>query len=386
MKKIFTLCCCFFIVTIGSTQTIPVSFAKTATSPRDTAVRTLLRKDLSRFLSHSGNETNPFIAPECKLETFILLDEMKDLRYSKQYKDSLFYDCEILNYIKVSDSNSIVQVAFTGAMQDTVLLRAMFTVYAIRHETSFQFYAPLKDQTVYWNKTTLSNVTVYHKRKLNKKNAQKYFNTIERYDAKLSAPKVAVSYYCCDHFTEALKLTGTDYKSDYNGYARNSMHANSKDHQLVVSGLYSSDFTSFDPHDLWHARLHNVLSTTLINRPVDEGTAYLYGGSWGLTWEDILQRFKTFAAVNPNADWYTLYNESQNFDSTFAYPLNVDFAINALLVKKIEQEKGFPAVIELLSCGNKQKDNQNYFTALEKITGIQPATFNASVWELIHSN
>ena len=58
----------------------------------------------------------------------------------------------------------------------------------------------------------------------------------------------------------------------------------------------------------------------------------------------------------------------------------------ALLAKKIEQEKGFPAVLELLSCGKKQKDNENYFAALEHLTGISKATFNSNVWDLIKAN
>lgn len=369
-----------------SAQTVAVHFAKTTTSPRDTTLRTTLQTSLSGFLTYTDHQTNPFIAAECMMETSILLDEMKDLQVNAKLKDSLFYKCEILNYIKLTDSNSIVQVSFVGSTHDTVMVRALFTLYAIRHDTAFRFYSPLKDQTKYWYSTKMDNVTIYYKKDFNKKNARKYFQTIAKFDAKLKAPKVPTSFYCCDHFTEALKLTGTDYKSDYNGYARNILYAKTKTRHLVVSGLYASNFADFDPHDLWHSRLHNVLSTTIINRPVDEGTAYLYGGSWGLTWEDILQRFKTFATANPNADWYTLYNESKNFDEKFKYPLNVDFAINALIVKKIDQEKGFQSVIELLSCGNKQKDNQNYFMALEKITGIQQANFNATVWELIRSN
>lgn len=385
MKTLATIFFCS-LSSLLSAQTVAVHFAKAATSPRDTVLRKALQNDLSGLLSFANNETNPFIASECMMETSILLDEMKDLQKSAKYNDSLFYKCEILNYIKLTDSNSIVQVSFVGSSHDTIMVRALFTLYAFRKETSFKFYSPLKDQTKYWYSTQMDNITLYYKKDFNKKNAQKYFQTIAKYDAKLKAPKLPTTFYCCDHFTEALKLTGTDYKSDYNGYARNSLYAKTKKQHLVVSGLYASNFADFDPHDLWHSRLHNVLSTTIINRPVDEGTAYLYGGSWGLTWEDILQRFKTFAAANPNADWYTLYNESKNFDEKFKYPLNVDFAINALIVKKIEQEKGFQSVIELLSCGNKQKDNQNYFTALEKIAGIPQANFNAAVWELIRNN
>lgn len=79
----------------------------------------------------------------------------------------------------------------------------------------------------------------------------------------------------------------------------------------------------------------------------------------------------------------TLYNESKNFDPAAKYPLNVDYAINALFIEKIEKEKGFYFVIQLISCGKYQKNNLNYFTELEKITGITRGKFNENVQKLI---
>ncbi|HNO70642.1 MAG TPA: hypothetical protein PKO16_02600, partial [Bacteroidia bacterium] len=134
-----------------------------------------------------------------------------------------------------------------------------------------------------------------------------------------------------------------------------------------------------------HERLHNVLSTNIINKPVDEGTAYLYGGSWGLSWKEILEKFKVYANANKNADWFVLYNESKNFEEQGKPPLNIDYVINALLVQKIDKEKGFLSVMELLSCGKKEKGNENYFKALETITGINKTNFNENVWTLIKS-
>ena len=355
-------------------------------SPRDTATRNKLLSSLNELLTYSGSEPNPYVVNEYALETSILIDELKEIGYSAKYHDSSFYSCRVSNYNKLSDSTGIVQLSFIGTTHDTTLLRALVILNVRQTEKQFLFYVPLKEHTQIWHKTQLDNVTIYYKNNLNKKNAKKYFETIAQYDAKLNAPKVKVTYYCCDHFTEALQLTGIAYKADYAGYVRNSLTAKNNKHHLVVNGAYTSRFNPFDPHDLWHARLHNVVSTTSINRPVDEGTAYLYGGSWGLNWTEILKRFKEYATAHPDADWLVLYNESKNFDPHSKFPLNVDFAINALLVQKIETTRGFPAVLELVCCGKKQENNSNYFAALEKITGIQQAQFNAAVWELIRSN
>jgi len=143
---------------------------------------------------------------------------------------------------------------------------------------------------------------------------------------------------------------------------------------------------NFDPHDLWHERLHGVFSTTVINRPVDEGCAYLYGGSWGISWGEILRRFKVKLAANSKADWLSLYESFYNFGDSQEKHLIASYVINALLVQKIEREKGFAGVMELLSCGKYKKGNENYFKALDKIAGVNRSNFNDEVWKLVKAN
>ena len=58
--------------------------------------------------------------------------------------------------------------------------------------------------------------------------------------------------------------------------------------------------------------------------------------------------------------------------------------MNALLVQKIEKEKGFAGVWELLNVGPFEKANDKYYQTLEKLTGITKANYNEKVWELIN--
>jgi hypothetical protein len=62
-----------------------------------------------------------------------------------------------------------------------------------------------------------------------------------------------------------------------------------------------------------------------------------------------------------------------------------EYVINALIVQKIEKEKGFQSVIEFVSCGKYNKENDKYFQALEKLSGINKTNFNQKVWELINN-
>lgn len=61
----------------------------------------------------------------------------------------------------------------------------------------------------------------------------------------------------------------------------------------------------------------------------------------------------------------------------------IAYVLNALIAQKLEKEKGFAAVKQLLACGQRQKGDDNYFAALEKVSGISKADFNTEMWKLV---
>jgi len=353
--------------------------------PKDSVIKNQLIADLKGFLDkkEQPNHENTFVLKKYLPETSLLLDEFKEIEKSKGHPSTDFYKANLINVRRMNDSTYKIQLAYLGVKDSTSSLRAVFSILARSIDHRFYFFSPLKEDTKTWNSQRFGNMTLYYPNKLNVKAAKKFINMIETYDRKLNAPPMPSEFYCCANFDEVLGLAGVDYKSDYNGRNFGSLTAKENGMSLIVNGEFTPEFSEFDPHDLWHSRLHIVLSPSVINRPVDEGTAYLYGGSWGLTWSQILERFRNYAAKNPGADWLAQYNESKIFDEAGRYPLNVDFVINALIIRQLEKEKGFDKVMELLSCGKKQKDNANYFLALEKITGIKKDNFNTAVQGMI---
>ena len=374
------------LLLFGQTNSLIVS--NSINLPKDSVTQILLITSLNGFLSQKEKpaKENTYVLKTNLLETSVLLDEMKNLERSDTLKDTNFYKCYLTNVIQLNDNDYLIQYSYIGINESTSILRASFNISAKKDVNQFYFFSPLKQNSISWKTKILGNTKFYFKDTFNSSNAEAYLKKITEYDKKLNAPNQPVEFYCCDNFHEVLQIVGVDYKSDYNGYPHNTITASENDTDLIVNGTLTSDFTKFDPHDLWHERLHKMLSIDLINRPVDEGCAYLYGGSWGFSWNQILEKFKTYAAANQSVDWLAMYNESKNFDGKATYPLRVDFAINALLVQKIEKEKGFSAVMELLSCGKKEKENENYFKALEKITGISKSNFNSTVLTLIKEN
>ncbi|HTE01666.1 MAG TPA: hypothetical protein VK668_20400 [Mucilaginibacter sp.] len=351
--------------------------------PQDTAISSQLIRSLNGFLSQKEkpNKENSFVLKDDLLETSALLDEIKGVEQNAKLKDKDFYKSYLSNVVKLDETHFMVQLSYIGMADSSPLLRASFKLLAKREGTQFYFYSPLKQNTIGWKTKKLNNIIYRYKDTLNAADAKAYQTAVNYYDKKLKAPNFPVEFYYCDDFPEVLQVLGVEYKADYNGAKSNVLTAHENNVNLTING-WNSNLHRFDPHDLWHERLRAVMSSDVINRPVDEGCAYLYGGSWGYSWTEVLTKFKKYAADNSNADWLNLYIEVKNFEGG-EKPLKVPYMLNALIAQKIEKEKGFAAVMELLRCGKKEQGDENYFKALEKITGISKGDFNAKMRELI---
>ena len=303
------------------------SFHLASPCPKDSATQSQLLAALNGFLSQKDKpaKENTYVLKAHLLETSALLDEMKHVEENNELKQPAFYKCYLTNVMPLNENDYLIQCSYIGINETTPVLRASFTMVATKDANQFHFSSPLKQNSLSWKVETVGNTTFHFKNSFNSANAKAYLEKIAEYDKKLNAPNQPTEFYCCDNFHEVLQLVGVDYKADYNGYSHNALSAFENDTNLVVDGTLTSDFTKFDPHDLWHDRLHKVLSPDIINRPVDEGCAYLYGGSWGLSWKEILEKFKAYAAANENADWLALYNESRNFDEKADPPIESRF-------------------------------------------------------------
>ncbi|WP_118950965.1 hypothetical protein [Taibaiella helva] len=348
----------------------------------DSNARELLYRSLDGFLQQKegDNARNTYIWQPELAATSLLLDEMKGIGYHNSLKVQDFYKAKLTNVVALNDHEYLLQLAYEAVVDDQAVQRAAFRLIARKQRDGYLFYAPLRRHTLGWKQHREQGVLFYYKDTINLAKARAYSDYNDRYLGKLSKPQ-QTTLYCCDDFPEALQLCGVDYKAAYNGYRRNTLSTFEQGQNLMLNGTLTSDFNTFDPHDMWHDKLRTVLPAAKINRAVDEGCAYLYGGSWGLSWDSVKYLFKAYVRAHPQADWLQLYLNSSDFRSGNE-PLKVAYFINALIVQQIEQERGFPAVMKLLSCG-KREDDDNYFAALEPLTGISKRNFNSRIGELI---
>lgn len=354
--------------------------------PKDTIVSNHLIKSLNDFLGlkENPNKENTFVLKEDLLETSLLLDEIKGIEKSGKYNDDNFYKGYLTNVTQLDIANFLIQFSYIGVNESTPILVGSFEILAKQKDNKFYFLSPLKRNTISWQSKKIGNCTFHFKNTLNTKTATEYSKRVVDLDERLKSLKSNMEWYGCNDLGEVLQTIGVKYKLAYNGRPLGTFNANENNTILLVSGENNLSFNSFDPHDLFHDRVRNSMPKTKINPTMVCGYAYVYGGSWGMSWEEILKKFKGKMTSNKNTDWLKLYSEGYNFGDSQEKHLYVTQLINALIAKKVEKEKGFSSVIELLA--SKNKDTEGFFITLEKVTGINKTNFNESVWKLINES
>ena len=354
--------------------------------PKDSITSKKLTTSLNNFLisAQKSNEENKFVFEGQKIETFIQLDEIKGIEKNEQYKDEFFYKPYLTNVVLQKDNNYLIQVSYIGIAANTALLRASFEFIAYNANNSFTFSSPLLQNTKNWKVQKVGNNIFHYQNSINKNKLKEFNKLASTFDLKLQLMNKITDYYCCENIIEMQKLIGVNYKSDYNGRTESVWSSSFIDRTLIILGNNNSNFNEFDPHDLFHDRLSLVIPRNKVNKSVDEGCAYLYGGSWGFSWSEIFKSFKEQIVNNKNTNWIDI-KETPKMFMTGNYPNSADNIVNALLVKKIEKEKGFKGVWELLNVGPFKKGNEKYYNTLEKLTGITKFNYNEKINELIIS-
>ena len=373
----------FIIITIIGHAQSKLIISDQIRLPKDSIESLQLISDLNNFIisTQKDNKTNKYVLPKESVETFILIDEFKKIENSNG--DETFFKPYLNNITAIENGKYLIQISHIGIRDNTPHLRSVFNLIAHKNNDTFLFSSPLINNTTNWKTITIENFTFNYKNKINHENITNYVNLSKEFDKKLNSKGKKTKFYFAKNRTELLKLIGVDYKIDYNGYPLGVFSAINGNEKLVVFGNKNEHFENFDPHDLWHDRLSLVISRRKVNKPVDEACAYLYGGSWGISWQDIFTRFIEKVAIDKNADWKYFKENNANFGENKSKRLMVDYVITALIVQKIEKEKGFAGVWELLNSGKYEKGNENYYTTLEKVIGISKENYNQEVWKLI---
>lgn len=382
MKLIYTLVLLTSLLYTNAQTTLRLN--SNIVLPKDSIESKALITSLNNFLisARKSNQENKFVFESEKIETLILLDELNGIERSEKFQDIFFYKPYLTNAVLLNDSSYNVKVSYIGINDNEALLRANFEFIAHKTRNSFTFSSPLLLNTRNWKTKKTGNNIFHYQNTINLKKVNEFNELTSIYDEKLKSINKRVDYYCCENIIELQKLIGVEYKLDYNGRTQGIWSSKLENRKLVILGNDNANFNEFDPHDLWHDRLSLVIPRKEVNRAIDEGCAYLFGGSWGLTWKEIFDAFNEQIASEENTNWIEI-KETPIYFKTSGFSNSADYIINALLVQKIEKEQGFSGVWEFLRVGPSEKGNIRYYEILKKLTGISKATYNKEVWKLI---
>ncbi len=352
--------------------------------PKDSIETKVLISAINKFLfaADKPNEENQMLLEEQKLETFILLDEFKGITKSEKYQDDYFYKPYLTNIVALNANEYRVQVSYIGIQDQNPLLRASFEFIAYRINDVFLFSSPLIENTKHWSTEKRKNYTFHYQGNINKENVNSFESLANTFDKKLKSSNKQTEFYCLDNLLDLQKLTGVNYKMDYNGRTESVWSTQRNNKSIILLGNRNANFDIMDPHDLWHDRLSLVIPRGKVSKSVDEGIAYIYAGSWGLTWKEIFKEFIIQVASDKSTNWMDAKEERINF-KTNGFNNSADYIVNALIVQKIETEKGFDEVWQLLNVGPFEIGNEKYYAMLEKLTGITKENYNEAVWKLI---
>ena len=379
-----------FIVSCSYSQT-KILIAPTLAHQKDSILINLVIPSLTTYLDkvEGDNNLNEYISPKYKAQNYVLTDQLKGMQISYRFKNDHFYKPTLVNAIPQKDKSYHLQLAYQGVNDSTSIVIGLFNLIAEKSaDNRYVFSTPLLTNTINWKTKTVGITTYHYKDELDAGKALEYNTRVEMFDKKLNNQNQSIHYYLCQDAHEVFSIVGIQFKSQYNGQNTFSIGSSTANETVMVSSTNGKSFDIFDPHDLWHDRLAQHIPRNKVNKSIDEACAYLYGGSWGISWTEIFASFKSKVANDKQKDWLTSYGKHENFGVSQELHLYPEYVINALLVQKIEKEKGFPAVLEFLKTGkndSEDKTNSNYFKALYKLTGITKENYNAAVWTLIEN-
>ena len=286
MKKITLPVILFFIVFVagfemdGLAQTSGMRVGpEVKLTPGDSALVEGLRGWLGAM--KGPDSLNRYVAEADRPAMAVLMGQLRRLKG----------DCWLGGVMPLDSSHWQIQLNYMSVLRDTPFTQACCTVLARREGDNWLVSSPLAEHTVNWKQKTIGCCTFHYPATINFRRAAEFERLVASYDQRLKIGKPVIDFYCCGNFMEAAKLVGLDYMAIFSGFGYADLSNDYGLHQVIVCGNEWQDgFSTISMHDMWHGELHRAISTKVINRPVDEGMAYLYGGSWIVySWKDILK-------------------------------------------------------------------------------------------------
>ena len=350
--------------------------------PKDSLESKALLASINSFLSFAqDNSKNQWVLASQAMETQILIDEIHNIQKNQEFGNASFFKPHLTNIVPLENNKYAIHITYIGIHENSPILRANFQLIAHKTDNIFSISSPLKRNTQNWKSKKIQNQVFYSPYGFNSEKIQRIHELTSLFDKKLGNIGGESQHYLCTNEINPLKLFGVEYKSDYNGQKMNGIWETSSDKRSLYV-MNASRFYDYPEHDLWHFRLSQVISRKEVHRRVDCHIGTLYGGLWGLSWEELFPVFCEEYVLGKNVDWLGHKENKSHFITKGRRKNYTDDFIGALLVKKIEDSLGFDGVWKLLLT-ERTKEEEEYFNVLEELIGINKDNYNKEVQKLI---
>lgn len=354
---------------------------------------TVKRKKITDVLNHFfleksiKNEDLTIINPDNKLETWLFLNELRKLQNSKVFINNYTLMYEVTSVEAGNKDNFTIQL--NCYFEDKEIKNSVAKIEIILQEINSKYLvsSAIKNNLTHWKLKTIENYSFYSEKEVDEKYLRDFIAKNNKLSFNLKEQKIPTKVYCVDDIFNAYGLLGIDYKRDDspNNFFLGVEIARDNNQSTMIVATEKGMLEDFSFSSLWKTRITEKYPLKNLYVPVLEGYSYINDGDPFYKWEQLWIQFKNTYSDSQKTDWLSLYGTKENFSlpSTPKYTENV---LNALLIKKIEKEKGFSGVLELLNCGKFDGEHQdNYFKTLEKVSGITKANFNENIDKLITS-
>lgn len=380
----------FFLVALsafsfwGQGQAFYLQIPEGVKLPKDSLECQYLTESLDRFLQDTALY-NKFVKPEAKEETAILLSEIEAIK--KQQHGNTNLKPYLTNLIPIGKTDYMAELSFMGVEKEQAVLYAIVNFIATPSDTGFLFASPLQYNTQGWHGIQGDYLSAYCQDEDNKAYAIQYFKYAKQFDELLGSSFPTTNYYCksCNTLPDLLRLIGLTYSKLYGGENWSMIDFIEAKNKYALYTKSFFDGKAIDPHDVFHSRAYTVIPPEKRNRYMICGCAYIYAGSWLISWKDIQRKFKEKIDYKKEKDWLKLYFDRYDFGDSKAEHLLVTQFVNALIIEKAVKEKGFAEAKKLLASGNMYKERESFFKILEEITGINEKNFNQEVAKIIET-
>lgn len=377
----------YFLISIFTFSQSKVLINKDLKITEDTLTRKKLVDVISHFILEKNiqNENLANLNPEGKLETLLFLKELRELQNSKVFSThyTLMYE---MTSAEAQNKNNFT-LHLNCFFSDGEIKNNVAEIELAVQEINGKYFisSAIKNNLIHWKLKTIENYSFYYKNEFEEKKLKDFIAKNNQLSVNLKEPKIPTKVYCVNDLYDAYELLGINYKrfTSANNFflGVDFVRENSQCAMIVATEKGTTDNFSFG--SLWKARITDKYPFKNLYIPVLEGYSYINDGNPFYRWEQILIHFRSSFPVSQKTDWLSLYGSKENF-SLPSTPLYFEDFINALIIKRIEKERGLSGVLELLTCGKFDNENQNnYFKTLEKVSGITKTTFNESIDKLI---